>query len=70
MANTAKHKVLYRSCKHKMLGGVCAGVGEYFNTDPNIIRIIWGALVLTPPFWGAGAILYLIAWLLLPSRPC
>lgn len=60
-----EHKVLYRSRENRMLGGVCAGIGEYLNIDPNIIRIVWTTLAF---FWGAGILLYAIAWLLLPSK--
>jgi len=60
-----EHKVLYRSQANRLLGGVCGGIGEYFNVDPNIIRIIWAALVF---FWGAGILLYIVAWILLPAK--
>ena len=30
---------LYRSVSDKMLGGVCGGIGDYFNVDPTVIRI-------------------------------
>ena len=36
-------KKLYRSNINKMLCGVCGGIGEYFNIDPTIIRLIWVA---------------------------
>lgn len=34
-------KQLRRSRKNKILGGVCGGLGEYFDIDPSIIRLIW-----------------------------
>ena len=34
-------KKLYRSNINKMLCGVCGGIGEYFNIDPTIVRLIW-----------------------------
>jgi len=32
---------LYRSKKERMLGGVCAGLGEHLDVDPTVIRLIW-----------------------------
>jgi phage shock protein PspC (stress-responsive transcriptional regulator) len=49
----------------RVLGGVCAGLGRYFNLDPIIFRI--GAVVLTLA-GGAGVLAYLAAWLLIPSE--
>ena len=37
-------KKLYRSNTNKMLCGVCGGIGEYFNIDPTIVRLIWAAM--------------------------
>jgi len=56
-------KKLYRSQDQKMLGGVCGGLGEYFNIDPIIVRIIFIAFALIA---GGGLLLYLILWLLIP----
>jgi phage shock protein C len=61
-----KIKRLYRSAKEKILGGVCGGVGEYFNIDPVIIRLLW---VLACFVWGFGIILYIIAWIIIPRNP-
>jgi phage shock protein PspC (stress-responsive transcriptional regulator) len=32
---------LYRSKKERILGGVCAGLGEHLDVDPTVIRLIW-----------------------------
>ena len=32
-------KKLYKSSKNKMIDGVCAGIAEYFNIDPTLVRI-------------------------------
>jgi phage shock protein PspC (stress-responsive transcriptional regulator) len=56
-------KQLKRS-SNKMIGGVAAGVAEYFNIDPTIVRIIWAASVL---FGGVGLLAYLIAWIIMPQ---
>jgi len=56
---------LYRSTSDAMLGGVAAGLGNYFKMDPTIIRIIF--LVLTFLSGGAFILVYLAFWLLLPT---
>jgi phage shock protein PspC (stress-responsive transcriptional regulator) len=55
---------LLRSRQDRVLGGVCGGLGRYFNTDPVFFRI--GAIVLAL-IGGAGVLLYLAALLLIPS---
>ena len=64
---TDEYKHLYRSGKNKYLGGVCAGVAEYFKIDPTLIRIIWVILVFFPP--GLGVILYILFWIFVPRNP-
>ncbi len=59
-------KKLYRSQDQRMLGGVCGGLGEYFNIDPIIVRLIFIAFAL---IGGGGLLLYLIMWLLIPLEP-
>ena len=61
-----KPKRLYRAQTGKVIGGVCAGMGEYFNIDPVWIRLLW--IVLTF-LYGAGILVYLIAWLIIPKSP-
>lgn len=34
-------KKLYRSESNRMLCGVCAGIAEYFDLDPTLIRLAW-----------------------------
>ena len=64
MAESAKK--LYRSQEEKWLGGVCGGLGEYFNIDPIIVRLIFVAFALIA---GGGLLLYLIMWLIIPQEP-
>ena len=56
---------LYRSDNDKILGGVCGGLASYMGLDPAIMRIIF---VLITFGWGAGFILYIIMWAVLPKR--
>lgn len=59
-------KQLYRPRTERIFGGVCSGIGYYFDTDPNMIRIIW--VVLTLISIGVGVIAYFIAWVLIPEE--
>lgn len=49
---------------NKMIAGVCAGVGEYFNIDPTIVRIVWALATLAG---GAGILAYIICLLVMPQ---
>jgi len=57
-------KRLYRSTTDSMLGGVCGGLGAYFEFDPNLIRLIFVVLAVAP---GIGIPAYLALWLLVPE---
>jgi phage shock protein PspC (stress-responsive transcriptional regulator) len=37
-------KILYRSKNNRILGGVCAGLGEHLDVDPTVIRLIWAVV--------------------------
>jgi phage shock protein C len=57
---------LYRSRTDRKLAGVCGGLAEYFGrTDTTVVRV--GFVVLTL-FGGAGILLYLAMWLLVPNQ--
>ncbi len=57
---------LLRSRADRVIGGVCGGLGRYFNVDPLLFRIGVIALAFVG---GAGVLLYLAALLLVPSEP-
>ncbi len=59
-------KRLYRSVENSKLGGVCGGLGEYFNVDPTFIRIIAILLIFAD---GVGILAYIIAWIIMPKKP-
>ncbi|MDP2890986.1 MAG: PspC domain-containing protein [Bacteroidota bacterium] len=62
----APQKRLTRS-KDKMVGGVLAGIGNYFDLDPTIVRI--GYVVLSIASVGfPGLIAYLIMWAIIPEE--
>ena len=58
------NKRLYRDPENKMIGGVCGGLGAYFNTDPLWFRLLFVALII---FSGAGLLIYIILWVVVPE---
>lgn len=56
---------LYRSESDKILGGVCGGIAEVYDIDPTIVRIVTLLIVLGT---GAGLLVYIIAWLIMPTE--
>lgn len=57
---------LYRSTTEKIIGGVCGGLGEYFGVDPVLARLIFVVLAFGK---GIGLVTYIVAWIIIPSRP-
>jgi len=60
-------KRLYLSDTDKKIGGVCGGLGEYFEKDPTLVRISF--ILLTLLSFGVGIIAYLAMWLVTPKKP-
>ncbi len=60
------NKKLYRSRKDKMIGGVAGGLGEYFDIDPTLARIIF---VVSLFLGGTGILAYVILWIVVPEEP-
>ena len=59
-------KRLYRSKTDRMIGGVCGGLGKYFNLDPVLMRLLWVLLFFCG---GVGFLGYIIAWIIMPEEP-
>jgi phage shock protein PspC (stress-responsive transcriptional regulator) len=59
-------KRLYRSNEDKMIAGVCAGIAEYFELDPTLVRIGYILMCVFTAFTGVAA--YLILWIVVPQR--
>jgi phage shock protein C len=57
-------KNLYRNEKNKKVAGVAAGLADYFEIDPLIIRLLF---VFTTLAWGFSIIIYLVMWILVPA---
>lgn len=58
-------KRLYRSKKNRVIAGVCGGIGEYFNIDPTLVRLLW---ILFMFAGGSGILAYIIAWIIVPEE--
>jgi len=58
-------KKLYRIPSEGMIGGVCAGLGEYLNADPTVIRLVFILLALAGM---SGVVIYIIMWLIVPVK--
>jgi phage shock protein PspC (stress-responsive transcriptional regulator) len=57
---------LYRDTSDKMIGGVCAGIANYMNVDPAIIRLLFA--IITFGGFGMGFFIYILLWIILPAR--
>jgi len=57
---------LYKSRKSKMIGGVAGGLGDYFDIDPVIVRVLF---IITAFAWGVSIIAYILLWIILPDNP-
>jgi len=58
---------LFRSILDRKLFGVCGGLGEYFDVDPTIMRILF--VILTLMSFGFGVLLYIALILIMPEKP-
>ncbi|WP_214370986.1 PspC domain-containing protein [Pseudonocardia sp. H11422] len=63
---TRERFTLRRSRTDRMLGGVCGGLATSLGVDAALLRI--GLVVLTVLGFGAGAVIYLAAWILAPEE--
>ncbi len=60
-----KYKRFTRIKNHKLIGGVCTGLQDYFHIDVVLIRLAFIALI---PVYGAGLILYIAMWIVSPIK--
>jgi phage shock protein C len=63
--NSGGGRRLTRPKAGRMVAGVCAGLAAYFKVDINLVRLLFGVFTV---FWGLGALVYLIAWAILPEE--
>jgi phage shock protein PspC (stress-responsive transcriptional regulator) len=62
------YRQMFRSRDQRMIGGVYAGLGEYFNIDPTLIRLAFAFFSLIG-FAGATVIAYLVMLVVVPEEP-
>jgi phage shock protein C len=60
-------KRLMRSKSNKWLGGVCAGVGDYLQVDPTVVRVLWIIVTVFTGF-APGILLYFLLWFMMPEN--
>jgi phage shock protein C len=59
------HRKLHRS-RNQMIAGVCAGIAEYFDIDPTLVRIIYVLLSIFSAGF-PGLLVYIILWIVMPQ---
>jgi phage shock protein PspC (stress-responsive transcriptional regulator) len=59
-------KKLHRNTRDRKIAGVCAGLGEYFDLDPVLFRLLF---VVSVFFGGVGLLVYVLLWIMVPEQP-
>jgi phage shock protein PspC (stress-responsive transcriptional regulator) len=62
--STPGYHRMYRDPDHRIIGGVCAGMGAYWHIEPWLVRIIFFILAM---MGGLGVLVYLILYIVLPE---
>ena len=61
----SNYKRLERDLRNKVIGGVCSGLGDYFDMDPAFWRVLFCLLF----FLGcSGLLIYIILWIVMPAK--
>jgi phage shock protein PspC (stress-responsive transcriptional regulator) len=60
----APTRQLQRRTSDRVVGGVAGGLGDYLNVDPILLRVAFAGLMI---FGGAGLVLYVLGWVLIPA---
>jgi phage shock protein C len=58
-------RLLSRPREGRLAAGVCIGLANYLGVDVNLVRLGFGVFTV---FWGLGALIYALAWLVLPAE--
>jgi len=59
-------KKLTRSRNNRVIGGVAAGMANYFSIDPTVARILWALTLLPGGF--PGLLAYVVCWMIIPEE--
>ena len=62
-SNNQRSRRIFRDPDDKILGGVCSGLGSFFNIEPLWLRL---AFAVTFLFFGSGLLFYLLLWIIIP----
>jgi len=62
-----KGKKLLRSKNNRVIAGVCGGIGNYFDIDPVVIRLLWVVLTIFTGLF-MGILAYIFAWIIIPEE--
>ena len=57
-------KRLVRNVQDKKIAGVCAGLADYFDIGPTLVRALWIIFTL---LGGSGVLAYIILWVIMPE---
>ena len=60
----APARKLVRRREGRLVAGVCAGLSAYSGIDVNLVRLGFAVFAI---FWGLGALIYLVAWAVIPE---
>jgi len=60
-------KKLYLSDTDRKIGGVCGGLGDYFDVDATLVRIIFILIAICSI--GLGIVAYILMWMVIPRKP-
>jgi phage shock protein C len=64
---SGEYKKIYRSRDNRMIAGVCAGLGEFLNIDPTLVRLLFalGAVLGV----GSTILIYIVLMIVVPEEP-
>ncbi|KER10029.1 MAG: hypothetical protein HY22_07025 [[Candidatus Thermochlorobacteriaceae] bacterium GBChlB] len=57
-------KKLYR--RNGLIGGVCAGLGEYLGIDPTVVRAVYVVVSIVSAAF-PGVLVYILLWVIIPE---
>ena len=58
-------KTLTRSKNNRVFAGVCGGLGEYFDIDPILVRLLFVVFFLAG---GSSVLAYIVLWIVIPEE--
>ena len=59
-------KKLQRDTQHRVIGGVCSGLANYFDIDASLVRVLFAIAFFV---FSSGLWIYLLLWLVMPAAP-